>query len=213
MKILVLVYFFLFSLNLSSQVLRDSILVKTPAYEVIYSEKLEQPRRLSYSITCIAGDISRAGMDFYLNDSIKTSDDLDYINNVYDKGHLAPAADFDCDSNMLWLSFSYLNCALQHQSLNRGVWKSLESYERDMVLEDDVFVTIEVIFSDTSKVLPTGATIPDGFRKTIKTKNTGKTYVYYFPNKYPEMKNFSEYLLVNKKKKEKPKKVGYIKNK
>ena len=199
------------SSDVISQTFRDSILIKTEAYEVVYSEKLEQPLRITYKVACYSGEISRAGMDFYTNDSIKTSDDLDYKDNVYDKGHLAPAADFNCDSSLMKLSFSYLNCALQHQTLNRGVWKSLESREREIFMEEDVTVIIQVIFSDSSKVLPTGATVPDGFYKTILTKT--KKEVYYFPNIAPKNREISYYLLVPDKNKGKVKRVGYIKNK
>ena len=70
---------------------RDSVRVKTPIFNVIYSEKLEQPLWMEYKVSCPGGKASRAGMDFYVNDSIHTSDALDYSNNIYDKGHLAPA--------------------------------------------------------------------------------------------------------------------------
>jgi endonuclease G len=213
MRFLILLSLFSSLSEAYSQNLRDSVFVKTQAYEVIYSEKLEQPRKLTYSVACTAGDFSRSGMNFYLNDTIKTSDDLDYVNNVYDKGHLAPAANFNCDLEMMNLSFSYLNCALQHQALNRGVWKSLESHEREMFLEEDILVVVQLVFSDTSKVLPTGATVPDGFYKTITTKTTGRTYIYYFPNRAPENKDFRTYLIVPSSDKEKRRGIRYIKNK
>jgi hypothetical protein len=40
-------------------------------------------------------------MDFFTCDSVKTSDSKDYESNVWDKGHMAPAADFNCDKIML----------------------------------------------------------------------------------------------------------------
>jgi DNA/RNA endonuclease G (NUC1) len=114
---------------LFGQKLRESVNIKTPIYEVVYNEKLEQPTKIQYTVQCPNGEASRAGMDFYTNDSIKTSDAADYVNNVYDKGHLAPAADFNCTKEILYQTFSYLNCALQNQYLNRGVWRMLEVYE------------------------------------------------------------------------------------
>ena len=80
---------------LFGQKLRESVKVKTQIYEVIYSEKLEQPTWIRYTVQCPEGTASRSGMDFYTNDSIKTSNAADYVNNLYDKGHLAPAADFN----------------------------------------------------------------------------------------------------------------------
>lgn len=81
--------------------LRDSVYVKNGIFEVVYSEVLEQPKWIKYTVLCPDGNASRAGMDFFTNDSIKTSDAADCVKNVYDKGHLAPAADFNCNKDML----------------------------------------------------------------------------------------------------------------
>lgn len=177
----------------SQSKLRDSIFVKTEIYEVIYSEVLEQPRMVKYTVLCPNGKASRSGMNFYTNDSIKTSDNLDYANNVYDKGHMAPAAAFNCTSEMLLKTFSYLNCSLQNQYLNRGVWRMLEEQERTLALKENVIVTIEIVFSKTSKKLPSGATVPDGYYKTIYLEKSKKAIKYYFPNIKPEKSSFSSY--------------------
>jgi endonuclease G len=191
MKKLILLLFL--PLSLFSQK-RDSVKVQNSIFTIIYSEKLEQPRRIDYKVQCPNGKASRAGMDFYTVDSIHTSDHLDYVNNVYDKGHLAPAADFNCSREMLLLTFSYLNCVLQNQYLNRGVWRLLEAEERKLAEKESVQVTIEILFDSKPEVLPTGASIPRGFRKTVFLPAKKKGYVYYFPNQKPEKKTFSEYL-------------------
>ena len=82
-------------------------------FEIVYSEKLQQPKFIRYTVQCPNGTANRKGMDFYICDSILTSDNKDYENNPYDKGHLAPAADFNCDRDMLFKTFTYLNCSLQ----------------------------------------------------------------------------------------------------
>jgi endonuclease G len=122
-------------------------------------------------------------MDFYVNDSIRTSDGKDYEANVWDKGHCAPAADFNCDRERLWATFSYLNCVLQHERLNRGAWRLLEVRERELSKSQSVEVEIKMVYSKTSVKLPTGATIPDGFLKTIKYGKVKE--VYYFKNEDP----------------------------
>lgn len=175
--------------------LRDSVRVKTPIYEVVYSEKLESPIWIQYTVQCPTGKASRTGMDFYTNDSIHTSDDKDYVNNVYDKGHMAPAADFNCTKEMLYQTFSYLNCALQDQYLNRGVWRFLEAQEREWAKGEKVIVTIEVKFDKTSTKLSTGATIPAGFTKIIYLEKSKKTLKYYFPNAKPTRAKYFDYQL------------------
>lgn len=194
MKNLLLLLLLLPSL-LFGQKLRASVKVKTPIYEVIYNEKLEQPTWIQYTVQCPNGTASRAGMDFYTNDSIKTSDAADYVNNVYDKGHLAPAADFNCTKELLYQTFSYLNCALQNQYLNRGVWRMLEEYERELAKTEKVTVTITLVFDKKSILLPTGATVPSGFYKTIYLEKSKKTIKYYFPNEAPVKSKYTEYII------------------
>jgi endonuclease G len=172
--------------------LRDSVYVKTDIFEVSYSEKFEQPLRIKYQVLCPNGQASRQGMDFYTEKQYKTSDTKDYENNVYDKGHLAPAADFSCDKVMLYKTFTYLNCTLQNQYLNRGTWRFLEVYERELAKKYTVVVEIKLIYSDKSIKLPTGATVPDAFLKIIKYN--GITEKYYFLNEKPKSSDFKLYI-------------------
>lgn len=195
MRKLLLLLVLLPSILFAQKPLRDSVKVKTQIYEVMYSEKLESPLWVKYTVQCPTGTASRSGMDFYTCDSIKTSDNADYVNNVYDKGHMAPAADFNCTKPMLYMTFSYLNCALQDQYLNRGVWRMLEIQEREWAKLEPVSVKIVVVFDKTSKKLPTGATIPAGFYKIITLEKSKKTYKYYFPNCKPTKQKFSDYLV------------------
>jgi endonuclease G len=193
MKKLLLSVLFLITFISYSQTLRDSVLVKTDIFEVSYSEKLEQPLRVKYRVICHEGKASRQGMDFYTEKSYKTSDSKDYENNIYDKGHCAPAADFNCDRTMLLKTFTYLNCALQDQYLNRGTWRLLEVHERELAKNYIVDVEIKLIFSDKSIKLPTGATVPDAFIKTIKYN--GVIEKYYFINEKPKHSDYKLYII------------------
>jgi len=146
----------------------------------VYSEVLEQPLEVTYIVPCPNGDASRDGLDFYEDANIHTSDDDDYRNNVWDKGHLAPAAAFSCDRETIKKTFTFLNSALQHQSLNRGIWNRLETFERDLANFFEVSVKIEVLFEGNPQVLPSGATVPSGFIKTIKFAD--QSVSFKFPN-------------------------------
>jgi endonuclease G len=156
--------------------------IKTDIFEVMYSEQLEQPLWVRYRVQCPMGEQSRSGLDFYGVDSIHTSDVEDYKNNEWDRGHLAPAAAFNCDRETLKKTFTYLNCALQHEGLNRGPWRELEEFERGLAkIFDTVMVEIIVTFDEDCDTVAGGATIPSGFVKKIMFDN--KEYVFYFPNK------------------------------
>jgi len=131
-------------------------------------------------------------MEFFKEDGIKTSDNKDYEENVWDKGHMAPAAHFNCTRDMLFETFTYMNCALQHQSLNRGVWKHLESRERELANQNSfVEVTIRVEFDKPAARVPTNAAIPKGFYKELKYG--GIKECYYFPNVMPTYTNYKDY--------------------
>lgn len=165
--------------------------IKTDIFTVEYSEEYQQPLKLDYWVQCPGDGVSRKGLDFYEVDGVLTSDDEDYKNNVWDKGHLAPAADFNCDREMLKKTFSYLNCALQHEGLNRGPWRMLEGYERELALRHDtVWVNIVVHFENDS-ILPTGAKIPSGFTKTLKYGDS--VQVYTFPNEDVRRKYWGDF--------------------
>jgi len=186
-----LLLLFLFPLVVFAQ--RDSVYIKTDIFTSVYSEVLQQPKWVIYTVQCPTGTAPRTGMDFYTQPGLITSDNADYAANVYDKGHCAPAADFNCTKEMLYKTFTYVNCVLQHERLNRGVWRLLESYERELAKTNTVNVEIRMVYSKTSLKLPTGATVPDGFYKIIKFGN--QVEKYYFPNTSPTQSNFRNYLI------------------
>ena len=164
--------------TLSGQQLKT---IKTEIFEVEYSEELEQPIKLTYIVQCPMGDASRSGLDFRKVEGYHTSDNEDYKDNVWDKGHLAPAAAFNCDREMVKATFSYLNCALQHEGLNRGPWKELERFERDLAkIYPEVSVLIIVNFDETPERVPGGAAIPTSFTKEITFGE--RTIKFLFPN-------------------------------
>jgi endonuclease G len=195
--VIVVILFIIGTLSSFSQK-RDSVLVQNEIYKIVYSEILEQPKYIKYTVKCPDGTASRAGMDFYKDESIHTSNDEDYEKNVWDKGHCAPAADFNCTREMLNKTFSYVNCILQHERLNRGVWRLLEAHERELAKSGDVTVEIRVEFSKKSVKLPTGATIPDGFWKRIYI-NGKLSECYYFNNDIPKEPDYRFYKMKCKK--------------
>jgi len=195
MKKLLLTLIFILPLFVFSQkTLRDSIYIKTNMFEIVYSEKLQQPKFIRYTVQCPNGTASRKGMDFYTVDSILTSDNNDYVNNPYDKGHLAPAASFSCDRETLYKTFTYLNCSLQQENLNRTTWRLLEERERELAKKHKVvIVEIRCVYSPKSIVLPSGETVPDGYFKTIKY---GKTIEkYYFKNEKPLTTDYTKFII------------------
>ncbi len=186
-----LLLLFLFPLVVFAQ--RDSVYIKTDIFTSVYSEVLQQPKWVIYTVQCPTGTAPRTGMDFYTQPGLITSDNADYAANVYDKGHCAPAADFNCTKEMLYKTFTYVNCVLQHERLNHGVWRLLEVHERSLAATSTVNVEIRMVYDVNSIKLPTGATVPSGFYKIIKYNN--KVEKYYFPNSSPTTSDFKAYLI------------------
>lgn len=165
-------------------------------YKVGYSEELREPVWIEYVVMCTETKYSRKGLDFYPEAGVRTSVDADYYNNEWDKGHMAPAADFACDSLALLSTFSYLNCALQQQDLNRGAWRLLEARERVLADSFPVMVRIDVLFKGTPRILASGAHVPSGFRKTLYY--TSHQEVYEFKNEKPASNSPATYLILRK---------------
>ena len=185
-KLLTLILSFVVLSANSQTKLRDSVKVTNDVFSVIYSEKLEQPIWLKYRSINRPTNVNRGSMDFYTEKLIKTSDNEDYKNNIYDKGHLAPAATFSDNIENLKQTFSYLNSALQDQYLNRGEWRLLEEQERKWDDNEPLTIIVKSFFDKDSKKLPSGATIPSYFQKHIFFEKSKKWKCFVFLNEKPK---------------------------
>jgi len=165
---------------------QDTIRVKNQVFEVLYSQNLEQPVWIKYRSTNRPTNVNRGTMDFYTEKTIKTSDALDYKANIYDKGHGAPAATFSDNIENLKQTFSYLNCILQDQYLNRGEWRLLEEQERKWDDNENLTVLIKVFFDKPAKRLPTNAAIPSHLEKHIYFEKQNKWKCFVFLNQKPK---------------------------
>ena len=165
---------------------QDTIRVKNQVFEVLYSQNLEQPIWIKYRSTNRPTNVNRGTMDFYTEKTIKTSDALDYKANIYDKGHGAPAATFSDNIENLKQTFSYLNCILQDQYLNRGEWRLLEEQERKWDDNENLTVLIKVFFDKPAKRLPTNAAIPSHLEKHIYFEKQNKWKCFVFLNQKPK---------------------------
>ena len=62
----------------------------------------------------------------------KRSELEDYKNSGYDRGHMAPAADFKRSEEAMSETFVLSNMAPQQPKLNRGIWSKLEDQVRSL---------------------------------------------------------------------------------
>jgi endonuclease G len=181
-KISILIGFLIVSLVSFGQDVR----IKNEVFEVLYSQSLEQPLVIKYRSTNRPTNVNRGAMDFYKEPNIKTSDANDYAKNIYDKGHGAPAASFSDNMINLKQTFSYLNCIMQDQHLNRGEWRLLEEQIRKWDDTENITVLIKTFFDTPVKRVPTGAAIPSYLQKHVYFEKSNKWKCFVFLNQKPK---------------------------
>ena len=191
-KLKLIVLFTLSFFTCFGQEKRDSVYFQSTYYSGIYSEVKEQPIYIRYRVlNCGSEGFSRKGISFFKNDSIHTSDNADYYKNEWDKGHLAPAATFSDSEENLNKTFSFINCAMQIDNLNRGEWAQLEQQVRDWSVNGNIKVKIDLVFAANHEIRSTGVHVPTGFWKNLTFSNGNQT-CYYFPNSSTD-KNWDKY--------------------
>lgn len=107
----------------------------------------------------------------------------DYVGTGYDRGHLAPAADFQNDPVAMDESFLLSNAVPQTIRLNRGVWKSIEIRTRALAMKHDgVFVITGGIYSQNPVKIGDGVCVPTHTYKVIFEPKTKQSIGYVVPN-------------------------------
>lgn len=128
--------------------------IRHSALFLCYDEKHEQAKWVAHIIhpDVISGGFSRSN-DFREDTLVLTGTATkeDYWNTGYDRGHMAPSADFRWSRKALSESYYYSNMSPQKPELNRESWALLEDK-----LRYHVVVTGEPLFIMTGPVLEDG---------------------------------------------------------
>lgn len=145
------------NLELPSPIAGEEI-IKHTGYTLSYNEENELPSYVAYELTKdeVLGPVERNDSfreDPYVRTGSATLED--YRGSGYDRGHMAPAADFKWSEKAMEDTFYMSNMAPQDPSFNRGIWADLEAVVRNMAYDEG---TIYVV---------TGPVLTDGPYKTI----------------------------------------------
>lgn len=109
----------------------------------------------------------------------------DYRRSSYDQGHMAPNADLSWNAQVQQQTFYLSNIAPQLPSLNRGLWRALESVIRSWAY-DRGYLTIYVgpIYSRTSThtIGANRVVVPDAFFKIVIDNQTREHVAFIFPH-------------------------------
>ena len=117
----------------------------------------------------------------------------DYAGTGYDKGHMSPDGDLSWDQQVEYESFLMTNMSPQAGSLNRGIWKLLETSIRGWVVQLNQPFTIYVggIYNNQDKRIGNGVVVPHAFYKIVINNATGQIAGWVFPHvaPYPNLGN------------------------
>jgi endonuclease G len=117
----------------------------------------------------------------------------DYAATGYDKGHMAPDGDLSWDVQVEFESFLMTNMSPQAGSLNRGIWKLLETSIRGWTVQRNQSYTIYVggVYNAQDPKIGNGVVVPHGFYKIVINNQTKEIAGWAFPHTapYPNLGN------------------------
>ena len=111
----------------------------------------------------------------------------DYAGTGYDKGHAAPDGDLSWSQQVEYESFLMTNMYPQHGSLNRGIWKLLETSVRGWAVQMNQSYTIYVgaMYGAGDPTIGNGVIVPHGYYKIVINNQTHEVAGWVFPHTKP----------------------------
>lgn len=112
----------------------------------------------------------------------------DYRHSGYDRGHNAPPAAFQRNTDAMSATFLLSNISPLTPSLNRNIWRILEEQIRDMVMKEgeawiitgNLFLTLDSQFVSPHEFIGPGkVAVPTHLFKVILSKNMKEIYSMY----------------------------------
>ncbi len=150
----------------------EGFLVFHSAMTLFYIDKWGQSK---WVVHMILPDIA-TGVESRTNDfrrdsliSVEMPDKIDYFNSGYDRGHLAPSADFRWSRRALSESYYYSNMSPQKPEFNRGKWSQVEDFLRHYV-----------IYTGHSLFVVTGGLLNDSIKREIGVNKKIKVPPYFY---------------------------------
>jgi endonuclease G len=179
-------------------------LVRHSAFVLAYAEKYEQARWVAHIILpdVVKGTVTRTN-DFRTDEKVKTGSavEADYFLKKlkpdssweydafgYDRGHLAPSADFRWSSVALSESYYYSNMSPQLADFNRGKWGDLEDAIRGYIYNNngtDLYVVTGPVLKEGLAVIERGinkVSVPQQYFKVVADLNKKKAIAFLMPN-------------------------------
>ncbi len=167
-------------------------LVKHNAFYSSYNTTHRIPNYVVHVVTkdILYGNQTRSN-DFRADPFIKQdmSDSTDYWNSGFDRGHMAPSADFKWNKKALSESYFYSNIIPQNPGLNQKTWAKLETQVREWAIDNsELIIVTGPVIKDNLPKLQQGSfkvSIPEYIYKIVLDyyPPTYKAIAFLFPNK------------------------------
>lgn len=120
----------------------------------------------------------------------------DYVSTGFDIGHMADAATMSWDRDIETESFILSNTVPQTPSLNRGVWKMLETRTRAWAYSGrSLSIYTGSIYDKESHKIGNGVVVPDKFYKIIVDNTTKQSIAFVFDNEPQVNKNLKDFIV------------------
>ena len=182
------------------KILRRSFYTCRIGYAGLYDPAEKTPLWIAERLTksSFAANAERDQLDFIPDPDIPYGAlpvDADYEGSGYDKGHMAPAADFKSSQVAMNATFRFANAIPQTPRSNRGIWKQLEDATREVASRrGEIYVVTGPIYSGSSRIkLKNRVSIPNAiFKILIDPKRTSMTG-FVVPNSTSLGKDFRNY--------------------
>lgn len=179
--------------------------IEHSALSLVYSEKHEQAKWVAHIITpdILKSNLGRTNdfredpkvttgtateIDYFLKE-LQPDSTYEYDGFGYDRGHLAPSADFRWSAKAMSDSYYYSNMSPQLADFNRGKWSHLESLLRGYISRNsdtELLVVTGPILKDGLPVIERSTnrlTIPELFYKVVVDLKNERAIGFIMPNK------------------------------
>ena len=164
-------------------------LICRQAYLAAYDPVAKIPEYVQWTLAPVAALGCVARTNAFVADASISNGPVpdDYAGTGYDKGHMAPDGDQSWNQQVEYESFLMTNMTPQAPSLNRGIWKLLETSVRGWTVQyDRPFTSISgAMYNATDKKIGTGVVVPHAFYKIVIDNQTGMVAGWLFPHTAP----------------------------
>ncbi len=151
----------------------DDLIVEHEGFTLNYDEKNEQASWVAYKLEKSNLENARFKRkdNFREDPRVRTGSATlnDYKKSGFDRGHLAPAADFTWSEKALDHTFFMSNMSPQVPAFNRGIWKKLEEQVRDWARDNGMLyiVTGPIISGRKERIGNNKVTVPNSYYKVV----------------------------------------------